>query len=408
MHFPWHGWVPGVLNRRQMKELWEGGFVTFGDSEPSLDHSSVDLTLTDEVYEMLKGSVKPSAVGYEWFITKAKLAQRLPASFEDGSFKLEKTKTYVVRLREKLDARLRKAKVIYGQATAKSSVGRVDVLARLIVDGMTTYERFDPEGLENGSGEMFLEITPITFDVRVKKGISLSQLRFFYGDPRKVEIDSLQLFNTIYRDPEHKDESLAVNLEEAVIGDEKGTTCKGIAFRSKNHSNKLPPVPLWEVDNKPKPCDYWDIEVADEEERLYIKQDAFYILRSKEKIRVPKGVAIYCRASDETMGEMRIHYAGFVHPYFGCYREDKTTGTPLIFEVRGHQVPVSLADKEKMANLIFYRMSEDPLDLSPQEQEKEAKGYGSQDLKLSKFFADWPKYIKRNEDGTVSEINKKE
>jgi len=61
-----------------------------------------------------------------------------------------------------------------------------------------------------------------------------------------------------------------------------------------------------------------------------------------------------------------------------------------------------------MANLIFYRMSEDPLDLSPQEQEKEAKGYGSQDLKLSKFFADWPKYIKRNEDGTVSEINKKE
>ena len=212
MRFPWDQWIPGALNKPQMKELWEGGFVTFGDSEPSLDHSSADLTLTDEVYEMLKGSVKPSAIGYEWFITKAKLARRLPASFDDGSYKLERTKTYVVRLREKLDARLRKAKVIYGQATAKSSVGRVDVLARLIVDGMTTYERFDPAGLENGSGEMFLEITPITFDVRVKKGISLSQLRFFYGDPREVVIDSPPLFNTIFRDAEHDDESLTVNL----------------------------------------------------------------------------------------------------------------------------------------------------------------------------------------------------
>jgi dCTP deaminase len=404
MRFPWDDWVPGALNKPQMKELWEGGFVTFGDSEPSLDHSSVDLTLTDEVYEMLKGSVKPSAIGYEWFIKKAKLALRLPASFPDGSYKLQKTKTYVVRLQEKLDARLRKAKVIHGQATAKSSVGRVDVLARLIVDGMTTYERFDPAGLENGSGEMFLEITPITFDVRVKKGISLSQLRFFYGDPRRAVIDSRQLFNTIFCDPEHEDESLTVNLGNATIGDPKGIPCKGIAFRSKSPSEKLAPVPLWPVDDKPKPSEYWDIEVADEEERLYIKQDVFYILRSKEKLRVPKGIAIYCRASDETMGEMRIHYAGFVHPYFGCYREDETIGTPLIFEVRGHQVPVSLADKEKMANLIFYRMSEDAPKLSGEEEKKEAKGYGSQDLKLSKFFAEWPEKIERNDDGTIATI----
>jgi deoxycytidine triphosphate deaminase len=61
----------------------------------------------------------------------------------------------------------------------------------------------------------------------------------------------------------------------------------------------------------------------------------------------------------------------------------------LIFEVRGHQVPVSLADGEKMANLIFYRMSEDAPKLTKNEEKKEAKGYGSQDLKLSKFFADW-------------------
>jgi dCTP deaminase len=101
------------------------------------------------------------------------------------------------------------------------------------------------------------------------------------------------------------------------------------------------------------------------------------------------------------MGEMRIHYAGFVHPYFGLYREDGKKGTPLIFEVRGHQVPVSLADQEKMATLIFYRMSEDAPELNEEQKAEEAKGYGSQDLKLSKFFADWPENIKRNGDGSV-------
>ena len=117
---------------------------------------------------------------------------------------------------------------------------------------------------------------------------------------------------------------------------------------------------------------------------------------------MPAGIAIYCRASDETIGEMRIHYAGFVHPYFGLRRSDKTKGTPLIFEVRGHQVQVSLADKEKMANLIFYRMSEDAE--APTEGEKGSDEYGDQDLKLSKFFNPWPKKLKRNSDGTVEAV----
>lgn len=40
--------------------------------------------------------------------------------------------------------------------------------------------------------------------------------------------------------------------------------------------------------------------------------------RKKTPIKLWKlGVAVYCRPSDETIGEMRIHYAGFVHPGFG-------------------------------------------------------------------------------------------
>jgi dCTP deaminase len=406
MPFPWDEWVPGALNKRQMNQLLEEEFITFDGSRPKVDHSSIDLSLSDDAYEMTQGSVKPSEPPYNRFIKNAKLAKK-HQPLDDGTYKLQKQKTYVFRLQEKIEAPLRNAGVIYGQATAKSTVGRVDVLARLIVDGMRTYECFDPIGLEKGLGEMYLEITPITFDVSVKPDTSLTQLRFFYGKPADVEINSEELFHTIFPHSEKPDESLTVNLDEAIVGNPKGTTCTGIAFRSKPPSEDRAAVRLWDVPDKPNPCAYWDLEVSDEHQRLYIKPDVFYILRSKEKLCVPKEVAIYCRASDETMGEMRIHYAGFVHPYFGLFREDGKKGTPLIFEVRGHQVPVSLADKEKMANLIFYRMSEDAPKLSEEEEKKEARGYGSQDLKLSKFFAEWPDNIKRNDDGTVEAIQLK-
>jgi dCTP deaminase len=406
MPFPWDEWVPGALNRRQMLQLLEENFITFDGSKPKVDHSSINLSLSDDAYEMIEGSVKPAEPPYNRFIKNAKLAKK-HNPLDDGTYELKKQKTYVFRLQEKLEAPLRDAGVIYGQATAKSTVGRVDVLARLIVDGMRTYERFDPIGLGKGLGEMYLEITPITFDVRVKPDTSLTQLRFFYGKPDDVEIRSDELFHTIFPHSAEPDESLTVNLDEATIGNKQGTTCRGVAFRSKGSAEGLHAIPLWKVEDKPNPCAYWDLEVLDEHQRLYVKPDVFYILRSKEKLRVPKGIAIYCRASDETMGEMRIHYAGFVHPYFGCYREDETIGTPLIFEVRGHQVPVSLADKEKMANLIFYRMSEDAPLLTKEEEAEEAAGYGSQDLKLSKFFADWPEHIKRNDDGTVEAIQSK-
>ena len=125
---------------------------------------------------------------------------------------------------------------------------------------------------------------------------------------------------------------------------------------------------------------------------------------------MPEGIAIYCRAIDETIGEMRIHYAGFVHPRFGTKRTDKKEGTPLIFEVRGHQVNVSLADGERMANLIFYRMSKD----SPEEEKKgggkrkakrKKKSYDDQSLQLSKFLKTWPRKLTRNGDGTVEARN---
>lgn len=352
---PWKDWIPGVLSESQMLALSEAGYIQGVDNpQKSIDHSSFDLHLTETCYEMTS-PVKPFEAGYEGYINKKELG-KIKIAPENSEFTLTQKRTYVFKLREKLKGLQEVG--IFGQATAKSTIGRVDVLARLIVDGMDCYEGFDYRVFKNDESEvdMYLEITPMSFNVKVKKDIPISQLRLFYGNPDNVIIKGKELYKTIFGSNKNKNGSLSLDLSNMDIYD---SGKKGCAFSSKKEPINEP-IKLWDPkEHEPyDPTQFWDLEKA-KNNRLTIEKDRFYIIRSKERISIPPGVAVYCRATDETIGEMRIHYAGFVHPYFGMDRDDRQIGTPLIFEVRGHDVAISLRDKEKMANLIFYRMSED-------------------------------------------------
>jgi dCTP deaminase len=375
---PIHGWVPGVLSNAQLAMLCEAGWIQGLSDKKQIDYSSFDLTLSNEGYEMVKGSIKPCGKSFEHFLVTEKSLIRRIVPEAEGTFVLKAKTTYIFRLQQQLGPEIR-SESIYGQATAKSSVGRVDVLARLIVDGMDSYECFDPEGVSKGNGHMYVEITPITFSVCVREGVSLSQLRLFFGKPEYSEIRGTELYSSVLINGGN-DGCLRVDLSEASIHQESGC-----AFCATVNTSNVP-VPLWEDKaNAPDPKAYWKLErpvVVGNRKYMQITKERFYILRSIESIALPAGVAVYCRAIDETIGEMRIHYAGFVHPLFGRDRKDNKIGTPLIFEVRGHDVEVLLSNEEKMARLIFYRMSQDCVAGTPSE-------YSDQILELSKFFGKW-------------------
>jgi dCTP deaminase len=390
MSEPWKNWIPGVLSKNQVKELCGQYIENVTEPEKAIGYSSIDLTLSDEGYEMLSGSIKPAGIEYRRTILEnPDYAKKLPDG-QVGIFNLSKGKTYVFHLNEKID-KLRKTS-IYGQATAKSSIGRVDVLARLIVDGMYHYEYFDPEKLSERHVEMFLEISPITFDVRVKEGISLSQLRLFYGHPRDSQKRGKELCKSLlfHEEGPVEDPMISVDLSETQIC---STGVSASAFGAKKQEN---PIDLWKHEkeaDRPDPVDYWECLQVDERKRLFIEETRFYIIRSKERLCLPKGIAVYARAIDETIGEMRVHYAGFAHPFFGKDRRDGEKGTPLMFEVREHSFPVSLRDEEKLARLEFYRMSEDyeqPKSNDRREGENdEDDDYNEQELLLSKLFSPW-------------------
>jgi dCTP deaminase len=404
MNEPWKKWIPGVLSKSQLRGLCKNDYIRNvegwdDDDKGPIDYSALDLTLGDKGYRMTKGSVKPSGNQYESQIDKQHLVEPLQPD-GDGAYVLKATRTYLFKLRERLNFKKKDAQ-LYGQATAKSTIGRMDVLARLIVDGADRYEGFDPDALRRGSGEMYIEITPMTFNVRVKEGIKLSQLRVFRGRPEDSEIRGQEVYESLLHGEQgpKTDGSLSVNLQAAPIRGHE--VC---AFWANRMPETDEPIDLWqhEEGQKPIPCRYWKFLKSDDDRRVKIEKNHFYIIRSQERITLPGGVAVYCRASDETIGERRIHYAGFVHPFFGQEREGGREGTPLIFEVRGHDVNVSLKDGEKMAQLVFYRMSE-PCE-KKQASPAGKKTYNEQTLELSKIFAPWPEKIEVGDDGTVRSL----
>ncbi len=379
---PWKDWIPGVLNKEQTKKLGTKGYIQ-GLVEEEIDASSFDLHLTDEAYVLRRGSIKPCGGLYHVLLGNGEYAETFKPD-SNSTFTLKRKSTYLFKLSERLHQLGDSS--IYGQATAKSSVGRIDVLARLIVDGEDKYEGFEAKNIK--SGDMYVEIIPITFNVRVRQGISVSQLRLFYGRPKVSEVSGEEYWKCVLHDVDKHDGMLSVDLQETEIQNELGC-----AFCAEDDIDEA--IDLWdkEKNEKPDPCKYWKLLQA-EEERLQIKKDAFYILRSREKIALPKSLAIYCRATDETIGEMRIHYAGFAHPWFGTGRKDEAKGTSLIFEVRGHVADVNLKHEEKLAHLKLFRMSEDA------ERPKEIS-YDDQTLTLSKYFQTWPETLGRTEDGQL-------
>jgi deoxycytidine triphosphate deaminase len=399
---PWKDdrWLPGVLNYIQMKELKECGLIQNSAGRIGRNDSAIDLHLSSEAYIMTKGSIKPFEKNYSDIIKDHYYAEpHNPLS--NNTFYLEKEQCYVFKIQEKLHPAIVNSSPFYGQATAKSSVGRVDVIARLIVDGMKEYEKFTPNGVT--TGEMFLEITPITFDVVVKEGISLSQLRFCNGDFEVSTMRDEKFIDAILNLSHHPKNSATLSVD---VSNFKITNKLAAAAYCANNGKSKKALELWADEGTYSAPEFWVPVESNEEQNIKsitIKKNNFYILRSLERISLPPGVCIYCRAMDETLGEMRIHYAGFVHPLFGLNREDKKTGTPLIFEVRGHNVDVLLTQGEILARLFFYRMSclaEEPISEKPKSNDKKGilnshqpVAYGDQELKLSKFFKPWEQLI---------------
>jgi dCTP deaminase len=254
----------------------------------------------------------------------------------------------------------------------KSSTGRIDVFTRVIADRARAFDMIEP----GYRGMLYAEISPRTFPVLVRTGSRLSQVRFRKGHARLDDEGHRAL---------HAREKLVTSAEPSISGgvavsvdlagfDETGL----IGYRAKRHTG------LIDVD-KPGAhavLDFWE-PIHDRGRRdLVLDPGEFYILASKEAVRVPPDHAAEMTPFDPLVGEFRVHYAGFFDPGFGA-AEAGGAGARAVLEVRSHDVPFILEDGQIVGRLVYERMAETPRALYGAGLKS---NYQAQGLKLSKHF----------------------
>jgi dCTP deaminase len=130
------------------------------------------------------------------------------------------------------------------------------------------------------------------------------------------------------------------------------------------------------------PHAFFDPVFADKRGHLVLEPEAFYILASANRVRVPPDLAAEMLAYDVGMGELRTNYAGFFDPGFG-WGSASLRGARAVLEVRAHDVAFRVEHDQPLFRLQFSRTIE------PCEQLYGGAGsaYQDQDLTLSRYFA---------------------
>lgn len=358
--------VTGILPAQTIRRLAETGEVQpaepFGAKQ--VQPASLDLRLGDVAYRVRASFLPGPGVTV---LDRLKDLSLHEIDLRDGAV-LETGCVYVVPLLEALAL----TSGISAAANPKSSTGRLDVFTRVIADGVASFDTI-PEGY---SGALYAEICPQTFPIVVRRGSTLSQIRFRRGQPAlgDDELAALHASDMLVSGGASADIQGGIALSVDLTGDVNGL----VGYRAKRHTG------LVDVD-APGSCalhEYWEPIHVNGGNGLILDPDQFYILASKEAVHVPPGYAAEMVPFNPLVGEFRVHYAGFMDPGFG-HAAAGGSGARVVLEVRSHKVPFILEDGQIIGRLIYERMSELPEQLYGTDL---GSNYQAQGLKLSKHF----------------------
>jgi dCTP deaminase len=250
---------------------------------------------------------------------------------------------YIAELAERLSL----PEGISARANPKSSTGRVDVFVRTLTDHGADFDNV----AEGYAGPLYLEIAPQTFSVLARAGTRLNQLRLKRAGGQVLAV-----------------RSVGVDLAGELAG-----------FRARRHAGVID----LDLEDGHDPRDYWE-PLSPRRGELLLDPGEFYILASKEAIEIPVLQAAEMTPIDPSVGEFRVHYAGFFDPGFGAPETD-SVGARGVLEVRSHETPFLLEDGQTVARLVFEPLTERPARLYGED----GSHYQRQGLKLSKHFRPW-------------------
>lgn len=343
---------PGVLTSTELTQLIRGRAPVVVSSFPGgisdkkqIQPSSFDLSIGNEFFGMFRTALPKRGEPVSELLKRAEYTF---TKEDDEEGFLHQNYTYIVPLRESI----RLPQGFSAKFSPKSSIGRVDVFVRVLADGVPLYDQV-PDGFQ---GQLYLEINPLSFRVKILPGEMLMQMRLKMGDPRlsAEEIRIRQSDSAIF----HTKEGKPLNAYE-LNGSEHGVYMHVdldrdiVGFVSRSSANPL--LLRKEGEGMHTPEDYWQPISRPSNGALDLEPGRFYLLATKERVRIPGDLSGDIMPYDAAAGEFRTHYAGFFDPGFGA--EGGTTG---VLEVRGRELPHSLSDGQPICLMVFEQLASVP------------------------------------------------
>ncbi len=347
----------GVLCDHELRAAVREGWISASPAieDAQFQPASLDLRLGTEAYQ-LRASFLPfnetvgNRLGGRDRADSDLVIDRLSL---DAGATLQRGSVYLVPLLESLTLPAH----VRGRSNPKSTTGRLDIFTRVITDRTP---RFD-EIRAGYRGRLYLEVSPQSFPVRVHAGLSLNQLRLAVGHASMSDVELARMYGEtplLYDDDARPipPERIAFNDGLCMGIDLSGRLTGGIiGYRA--HPNP-PAVDLAKVGHY-DPAEFWEPIKRPARDAYILEANRFYILVSKERIRVPPEFAAEMVVYDAGAGEIRTHYAGFFDPGFG-YGDGSVLGTKVVMEVRAREVPFMVYDGQTSFKVWFERLRSRP------------------------------------------------
>jgi dCTP deaminase len=379
----------GLLPAQMLRAAVRGGGEVLA-SEPigddQIQPASIDLRLGEVAYRV-RASFLPGA--------RASVADKLAMvsmhriDLTAGAV-LEKDCVYIVPLLEHLALKKRMSAL----ANPKSSIGRLDVFARVITDQGIEFDRVR----EGYKGPLYAEISPLAFSILVRTGSRLVQLRVRRGSPlfRDTALRRLHAETPLVEAPEEADgggvasvpggairNGLPFTVDVLGAADVSGDARSGlVGYKARRHTDVIDVDRIDYYD----PREFWEPVYPHRSARgpdgVVLDPNDFYILASREAVVVPPDHAAEMLPYDAFAGEFRVHYAGFFDPGFGSV-EAEGSGSRAVLEVRAREVPFLIEHGQVVGRMLY-----EPLIARPDRLYGGAIGssYQRQGLALSKHF----------------------
>jgi dCTP deaminase len=364
----------GILPSQELFDFIETGKISCTtasiDSE-QVQPASIDLRLSQEAY-LVRASFLPGQS--TTLLNKATANGMLEDTLDISSpTQLEPNKIYIIPLMESLNL----PGDVYGIANPKSTTGRLDIFTRLITEFGDEFER-----VRRGyRGRLYIEVLSQTFPILVQAGMKLNQLRFGRGRRGVVGEDRLRQLGQrdFLIDADEEIGPPNINRGLRVTVDLQGNGSDVVAYQARKTSSPidLNKIGYYDVG------EFWTPIRRNDKLQCILEPGEFYILASKQRVRVPPDLAAEMLPYDLATQEFRVHYAGFFDPGFGYGAEGEIPGTRAVLEVRASQMPILLEDDQFVGRLNYFNMAAKPEKVYGG---KIGSSYQGQGLALSKQF----------------------